>query len=120
MVSTDSFRAMRFLGFFFFSSRRRHTRLQGDWSSDVCSSDLSPRLDPQRGRALGQPAKCSSLSGAKPTFAAYVKPSLCSDSVPHRLLPANGISLSCFQASFSWFWRIRSSASFLWLLGLAK
>src|ERR1022692_3733783 len=27
--------------FFFFSSRRRHTRLQGDWSSDVCSSDLS-------------------------------------------------------------------------------
>src|SRR5256885_1612599 len=26
-------------GFFFFSSRRRHTRLQGDWSSDVCSSD---------------------------------------------------------------------------------
>src|ERR1039457_4996063 len=27
---------------FFFSSRRRHTRLQGDWSSDVCSSDLTP------------------------------------------------------------------------------
>src|SRR3989454_12457109 len=27
--------------FFFFSSRRRHTRLQGDWSSDVCSSDLA-------------------------------------------------------------------------------
>src|SRR3989454_3715340 len=26
---------------FFFSSRRRHTRLQGDWSSDVCSSDLT-------------------------------------------------------------------------------
>src|SRR5256885_3229494 len=29
---------------FFFSSRRRHTRLQGDWSSDVCSSDLRPDL----------------------------------------------------------------------------
>src|SRR5256885_9856168 len=29
-----------FIFFFFFSSRRRHTRLQGDWSSDVCSSDL--------------------------------------------------------------------------------
>src|SRR5256885_5561483 len=29
--------------FFFFSSRRRHTRLQGDWSSDVCSSDLRAR-----------------------------------------------------------------------------
>src|SRR5688500_20221376 len=32
---------------FFFSSRRRHTRLQGDWSSDVCSSDL-PRSQTRR------------------------------------------------------------------------
>ena len=29
--------------FFFFSSRRRHTRYIGDWSSDVCSSDLPLR-----------------------------------------------------------------------------
>src|SRR5256885_5137773 len=40
---------------FFFSSRRRHTRLQGDWSSDVCSSDLDPlvpaRLFAHRGLA---------------------------------------------------------------------
>src|SRR6266480_7188254 len=28
--------------FFFFSSRRRHTSLTCDWSSDVCSSDLVP------------------------------------------------------------------------------
>src|SRR6266480_6308961 len=28
---------------FFFSSRRRHTRLTCDWSSDVCSSDLAIR-----------------------------------------------------------------------------
>src|SRR5207237_4907228 len=27
--------------FFFFSSRRRHTRFKCDWSSDVCSSDLA-------------------------------------------------------------------------------
>src|SRR5947209_14479578 len=27
--------------FFFFSSRRRHTRYWRDWSSDVCSSDLT-------------------------------------------------------------------------------
>src|SRR5574340_1217795 len=32
-----------FFCFFFFSSRRRHTRSFGDWSSDVCSSDL-PQL----------------------------------------------------------------------------
>src|SRR5437762_8158683 len=31
------------LFFFFFSSRRRHTRYIGDWSSDVCSSDLGPK-----------------------------------------------------------------------------
>src|SRR2546422_5298183 len=30
--------------FFFFSSRRRHTRCSRDWSSDVCSSDLVPEL----------------------------------------------------------------------------
>src|SRR5207248_7369701 len=31
--------------FFFFSSRRRHTRSYGDWSSDVCSSDLHRLAD---------------------------------------------------------------------------
>src|SRR5256886_5296470 len=30
---------------FFFSSRRRHTRFDCDWSSDVCSSDLEPLHD---------------------------------------------------------------------------
>src|SRR5688572_31298997 len=32
-----------FFFFFFFSSRRRHTRFDCDWSSDVCSSDLSDK-----------------------------------------------------------------------------
>src|SRR3712207_7602763 len=35
--------------FFFFSSRRRHTRYWRDWSSDVCSSDL------EKGVAAGYP-----------------------------------------------------------------
>src|SRR5258705_12442825 len=38
----------RSLVFFFFSSRRRHTRCLSDWSSDVCSSDLD------RGAPLGR------------------------------------------------------------------
>src|SRR5437867_7924341 len=41
---------------FFFSSRRRHTRSYGDWSSDVCSSDLGAargEADPGGGRLLG-------------------------------------------------------------------
>src|SRR5256886_7704854 len=35
--------------FFFFSSRRRHTRFDCDWSSDVCSSDLVARALVPRG-----------------------------------------------------------------------
>src|SRR5699024_8046426 len=31
--------------FFFFSSRRRHTRSKRDWSSDVCSSDLATQKE---------------------------------------------------------------------------
>src|SRR2546430_7544788 len=39
---------------FFFSSRRRHTRFDCDWSSDVCSSDLTAHTFPDcyRGRWL--------------------------------------------------------------------
>src|SRR5262249_57339037 len=39
-----SYLASHVLYCFFFSSRRRHTRLVSDWSSDVCSSDLEARL----------------------------------------------------------------------------
>src|SRR3712207_8816483 len=35
--------SLRFLLFFFYSSRRLHTRYWRDWSSDVCSSDLTDR-----------------------------------------------------------------------------
>src|SRR3712207_8639949 len=35
--------------FFFFSSRRRHTRYWRDWSSDVCSSDLDRDADTRPG-----------------------------------------------------------------------
>src|SRR5208337_1280485 len=37
-LTTDGYRSTNFL---FVSSRRRHTRYIGDWSSDVCSSDLA-------------------------------------------------------------------------------
>src|SRR5205814_2932070 len=37
---------------FFFSSRRRHTRCLSDWSSDVCSSDLSSRMRPVNGKPI--------------------------------------------------------------------
>src|SRR5258706_11845281 len=59
--------------FFFFSSRRRHTRLVSDWSSDVCSSDLNDcqcqrECSPQRGQpAVGVlvPCKQGQQSGSR-------------------------------------------------------
>src|SRR5260370_13570412 len=40
LVSVPLRHSRRLMSFFFFSSRRRHTRFKCDWSSDVCSSDL--------------------------------------------------------------------------------
>src|SRR5262249_51278227 len=48
---------------FFFSSRRRHTTLVSDWSSDVCSSDLFAAL------LLGYPATVQTAEGKSPLFA---------------------------------------------------
>src|SRR3989449_10126730 len=48
------------VGFFFFSSRRRHTRCSRDWSSDVCSSDLGGlalRVEAGRGLVEDQDAR---------------------------------------------------------------
>src|SRR5688500_19423239 len=65
------------LFYFFFSSRRRHTRLQGDWSSDVCSSDLvaaAPEtLDAPKSTG---PVGCgaSRVSGAAATGAGVTAP----------------------------------------------
>src|SRR5260221_8186973 len=47
--------------FFFFSSRRRHTRSLCDWSSDVCSSDLFADRAPND--YYGDPNGISSLRG---------------------------------------------------------
>src|ERR1019366_10813107 len=51
---------MYVLCFFFFSSRRRHTRLVSDWSSDVCSSDLGVQHGPD---ALSREAVRARRSG---------------------------------------------------------
>src|SRR5439155_8170753 len=53
--------------FFFFSSRRRHTRWPRDWSSDVCSSDLIPRRrrnSDRRGRRRCRAARTRSPAPA--------------------------------------------------------
>src|SRR5690348_17880552 len=72
---------------FFFSSGRRHTRWTGDWSSDVCSSDLPmwPRRVPGSGGegslATIQPtahATSAPPAGAPTTYAAISSGSLSS------------------------------------------
>src|SRR5207253_4210588 len=57
----------RLILFFFFSSRRRHTRWPRGWSSDVCSSDLAPPLAWRRGRTWPEKPGWSSRS-RRPTF----------------------------------------------------
>src|SRR2546422_1341792 len=53
--------------FFFFSSRRRHTRCSRDWSSDVCSSDLSN--DPDRDAYLKRINRVAGEITSKQMFA---------------------------------------------------
>src|SRR5437762_12909010 len=69
---------------FFFSSRRRHTRYIGDWSSDVCSSDLT------QGRNQRTGANPMKLHIPRPIWLAFalVASSLASaqDHVPGRVL----------------------------------
>src|SRR5205814_7568062 len=71
---------------FFFSSRRRHTRCLSDWSSDVCSSDLTAHmlqtirsnfLSPMLGQ--GSPCQASSLYLSQRP--AHEKANLCSERV---------------------------------------
>src|SRR5256885_9014297 len=60
---------------FFFSSRRRHTRLQGDWSSDVCSSDLSPKCSGARctRHATRRAARARALRRSSPDSSARTR-----------------------------------------------
>src|SRR5256886_6840362 len=83
-------RTSQFLGLiFFFSSRRRHTRFDCDWSSDVCSSDLEElvrgavfnELDIRALRsdliAVGNDPLVSNRAGGAPTT--IISPSLLFD-----------------------------------------
>src|SRR6266487_1271337 len=56
---------MDFFFFFFFSSRRRHTRWTGDWSSDVCSSDLGSRVERPAAEVHGRYVRVDALGPAE-------------------------------------------------------
>src|SRR2546422_10640581 len=73
-----------FVYFFFFSSRRRHTRCSRDWSSDVCSSDLWSLDSHDLASAVLKAPRHGSLSSSTEEFIARVKPKLAIFSVGHR------------------------------------
>src|SRR5690606_36419355 len=75
---------LAFLCFFFFSSRRRHTRFSRDWSSDVCSSDLEQRWRLQAPATLERLADGRLLLG--PQCWRSSNASLCGEG-EQRLLP---------------------------------
>src|SRR5207248_7908548 len=70
---------------FFFSSRRRHTRSYGDWSSDVCSSDLAihPAGQPLD-RIAGDPG-VELLAGADVVLEVVARPDVPAPAVGHAL-----------------------------------
>src|SRR5206468_5925354 len=82
----------------FFSSRRRHTRSDRDWSSDVCSSDLFKKTEImgaalwfQNGSFFGPVCLIISTTGV-PIISVFLKPKSCSAAGLHSVIfPASSI-----------------------------
>src|SRR2546422_4153012 len=83
--------------FFFFSSRRRHTRCSRDWSSDLCSSDLVEHDIGQSWIRVGGRAVVTLLvfaaPEAPPLLGAYALEGLrlAPDPIGRRLVPVPGL-----------------------------
>src|SRR3989442_2094682 len=95
--------------FFFFSSRRRHTRCGRDWSSDVCSSDLLsglPRLS-EVYDAYGVQVNALSVNEI---FALYERTGFLYPDKAARLLPHLG------QVRENWRRMLRGGDSLLYVL----
>src|SRR3989454_7127349 len=94
------------MDFFFFSSRRRHTRLQGDWSSDVCSSDLAAGVSMSRGKAIQDGVRVKLPAGVTWDALAKLTPDEVRDKgafpagfmpLPHPNHPEGGMVFPAFQ-----------------------
>src|SRR5699024_11616625 len=75
---------------FFFSSRRRHTRSKRDWSSDVCSSDLSDlvmSLAEQSGQSPAMPDGDVSPCRRQPVLTSPEKREFAGSHIPAGHLP---------------------------------
>src|SRR5437588_6721012 len=94
MVFIYSYGIIELICFFFFSSRRRHTRSLCDWSSDVCSSDLVliAEVHDNYAAALGGVAGHAGLFSTAPALGAFartiLRAALGDSSVPAPFTPA--------------------------------
>src|SRR5205809_2829200 len=91
-----------FFFFFFFSSRRRHTRCSRDWSSDVCSSDLSAAdIATSSGRpSVGFP---SALAMATSRFGyLFASIRITSASVRHEVMPWGMFQVAPITLPMAW------------------
>src|SRR5216683_602770 len=78
------------MSFFFFSSRRRHTRSDRDWSSDVCSSDLA-YLDCVRGGVVRKGARIGANSTILPGVEIGADALVGAGSVVRKPVPARAV-----------------------------
>src|SRR5262249_57932566 len=79
---------------FFFSSRRRHTRLVSDWSSDVCSSDLATAGPPELRKDSYRKAADADLDFLRTRLAALAaKQAAGGKLLDGQIQPALGVSL---------------------------
>src|ERR1017187_5443992 len=83
--------------FFFFSSRRRHTRYIGDWSSDVCSSDLY-----RHNRLRNHRSKRITVVNGFPNLAIYLNLS-CIPRISRLRPPSTHVQGVVFSTKCEWF-----------------
>src|SRR5579871_682244 len=105
----------RFCVFFFFSSRRRHTRSLRDWSSDVCSSDLAAVaaglvlqvVEPHLNGPGGEVPIIAHAAGSGETFVLCGQGTAPAAATPEAfaalgldLIPGNGLLAACVPGAF--------------------
>src|SRR5690625_4315196 len=84
-----------FFPFFFFSSRRRHTRWPRDWSSEVCSSDLLNVLVSGATNA-GKTTMVNALAGAIPSSEHVIT---CEEVFELNLFARDSVAMQCRSAN---------------------
>src|SRR5262249_25472740 len=77
----------------FFSSRRRHTRLVSDWSSDVCSSDLGQSGRPQGGSTITQQVVKNLLVGDEVSYERKIREMVLASRLEHTLTKSEILQL---------------------------